>query len=149
MKADADVGSACPQSCLGQYLVGWIAQCGAAAVRLSVKEDFATGCFFDLTVAKSSVVGVMNTTCQCGGFWVSCVLWRLQILLDPASNSLCPQPSDDTAPCPAGGPSLEQHAAYRIGSNDLLVAVRDLCRRRGLRCTDVSGTGQLILFERV
>ena len=48
-----------------------------------------------------------------------------------------------------GGQPLERQAAYRIGSKDLLDAVQGLCKRHGLRCTDVEGTGQHILFERV
>ena len=51
--------------------------------------------------------------------------------------------------CYTGAPPLERQAAYRIGSRDLLDAVRGLCRRHGLRCTDVGGTGQHILLERV
>ena len=53
-----------PQSCLGQYLVGWVARCGAAAVRLDVKEDFVTGCFFDLNVIQSGVQGAFTSKCN-------------------------------------------------------------------------------------
>jgi len=52
------------QSCLGQYLVRWVAWCGAAAVRLKVKEDFATGCFFDLNVVYYGVPGTVVACVQ-------------------------------------------------------------------------------------
>jgi len=49
-----------PQSCLGQYLVRWVAGCSAGALRLKLKEDFATGCFFDLTVVNAGIQGALG-----------------------------------------------------------------------------------------
>ena len=53
-----------PQACLGQYLVGWVAKLGAAAVRLTVKDDFTTGCFFDLNVVYNGVPDA-GVVCVC------------------------------------------------------------------------------------
>ena len=46
---------------------------------------------------------------------------------------------------------IRPRAAYRIGSKELLRAMQASasCKQRKLRCTDVDGTGQHILFERV
>ena len=44
---------------------------------------------------------------------------------------------------------LERGAPYMVGSKDLLDAVQGPCQERGIRCTDVDGTAQLLLFERV
>ncbi len=66
-----------------------------------------------------------------------------------ASGATHPEPVMMLARYTGGGTPLERQAAYRIGSRDLLDAVQGLCKRHGLRCTDVEGTGQHILFERV
>jgi len=52
-------------------------------------------------------------------------------------------------PCAAGGAAMMRSGSYTLGSKDLLTAVQGHCNRRGLRCTDVTGTGQTILIERV
>ena len=49
----------------------------------------------------------------------------------------------------AGGPPRMSQATYRNGSDDLLRAVEDPCRRRGIRCTDAAGNGlrELLVFK--
>ena len=53
------------------------------------------------------------------------------------------------ASCGAAYVFQQREAIYKLGGNELLNAVQGPCQQRGIRCTDVNGTSQLILFERV
>ena len=41
-----------------------------------------------------------------------------------------------------------KEALYKVGTKELLDAVKGPCQKRGIRCTDIAGTGEELLFER-
>ena len=51
--------------------------------------------------------------------------------------------------CAAEDVWMEREAPYKIGTKDLLDAVKGPCQERGICCTDVNGTGDVLLFERM
>ena len=57
--------------------------------------------------------------------------------------------ADLVTPCGAAGVWKQRETGYEVGSRELLIAVQGPCQKRGIRCTVVDGTGDVILFERM
>lgn len=72
--------------------------------------------------------------CPCHGFWLT------------GSGSVML-----TSPCDGAAAGVWEHreVSFKVRSKDLLRAVKGPCKQRGIRCTDMRNTGQLILFERM
>ncbi len=54
-----------------------------------------------------------------------------------------------TLTCAAEGKCLEHDADYGFFGEELLDAVQAPCKQRGVWCSDINGTGNVLLFERV
>ncbi len=149
------------QVLFGRYLATWIAQCSAAAVRLQLTADAEAdddddddadqdeddGDFFLLAVctpceqygeARQDAPNCPKNEClqlcrpgECCRSWVSFTQAEVRKL------------------CAAEDVFMEREAPYKLGSKDLLDAVKGPCQERGIRCTDVNGTGDVLLFERL
>ena len=127
-----------PQVCAARYLVDWICQCGAKAVRLILKAapDVNVHSCFVIQIRQLGVTG------ECTHSSIGATPLRA-LPESPGAVTLTMQP------CTAGGALRTRCGSYTLGSKELLTTVRGHCNRRGLRCTDVTATGQTILFERV
>ena len=138
---------------LGQELVRWIAECGAAAVRLVLGAASEDGfeLMWNVSGASSqytslnemqqtfSRVIALGASCRLSGFHaiVGSLCW-----LFGADHASMPHVADGEDADP------DSLAAYKTGSRQPLNAVQGPCQQRGIRCTDVNGDGELLLFER-
>ncbi len=150
---DDNVCCRCAQVHVGHTLVDWIARCSGAAVRLQTGTADASrddGGVFNVVTQMVRETGANDHAPHpVAGYQTlrSCrARERVSLGVSDALmlTSLCNVSADE-----AWDESWEaKEAPYKVGSMELLNAVRGPCKDRGIRCTDINGTGDMILFER-
>ena len=121
-----------PQLYLGECLVGFLTKCGTTEVLLDLKQSPELSSLIKLKVDH---------------------LGARRAMMPTHSNKDCARPALRhrchvlTTYGAAGGRPQMCQAGYKLGSRELLDAVDGPCQQQGIRCTDVTGTGQHFLFE--
>ena len=144
------VAARLPQVCVGDSLVDWITHCGGQAVRLQMGSEHDPadgGRVFKLAtqvVRLNGATFMPSIKCQDCGRCAHAVLATLSV-----PNVLNLTLLRNMSAGEAWDEAWEANqAAYKVGSMELLNAVKGRCKERGIRCTDIDGTGDTILFER-